>query len=81
MSDVPWKVRVLLYNLTTGKKRWMEGHYSDRLTTDIVLKLAQVKARFIFEGVHYYGEAPCVDPIKGEVVYICEGYELPPEES
>lgn len=66
-----WTVEVHLCEIFSGQKQILEQGGED---TEMVLKLAQVPARFIYNGVRYFGEKPTVDPIARKIIYYCEGY-------
>jgi hypothetical protein len=70
-----WTIEVHLENLETGARQTLtpEGVAPN----EMILALVRVDARFVYEGVSYFGGKPYADPIARKLIYHCEGYPYP----
>lgn len=67
-----WTTEVHLANASTGETRVIVPDGDD--TEEMVLALVAMNARFVLDGVKYWGGKPTVDPINRVIRYYCEGY-------
>jgi hypothetical protein len=72
---IKYTTEVHLLCINTGAKEVIVDTEENGVTEDMVLALSQISARFIYNGVKYFGEKPTVDPIARKIVYFCEGYK------
>lgn len=66
-----WKLEVHLLDIMTRARQTIVVEREEQ--PDMVVQLAQLDARFVYEGITYWGSRPTVDPINRVITYWCEG--------
>ena len=71
-----WNVEVVIRDIDTGESFTVTP--DDGPTAEMVLDLADVRARFIYttpagKELRCWGDKPWVDPFKCKITYYCEG--------
>jgi hypothetical protein len=68
-----WTVEAHLYGMDMDPRVITLDGAED---SEMVLKLAQVEARFVLDGFQFVGGKPTVDLVNRKLVYRCEGWKL-----